>query len=81
MNSREQRKAEADEHNKKRDLLAKYNKLRLEIAGNNIRSLPPRLINANSHQLQKEVDNLQAILETMEEVDKLQAILKTMIKK
>ena len=34
MNSRERRKAEANEHNKKRELLDQYNKLRREIALN-----------------------------------------------
>ena len=34
MNSRERRKAEAKEHNKKRDLLEQYSKLRREIALN-----------------------------------------------
>ena len=66
MNSRERRKAEAEEHNKKRDLLEQYSKLRREIAlNNNTLILPPRMVNANSRQLQQEVDKLQSLLETM----------------
>ena len=66
MNSRERRKAEADEHNKKRELLEQYSKLRREIALNkNTIRLPPRMVNANSRQLQQEVDKLQSLLETM----------------
>ena len=67
MNSRERRKAEADEHNKKRELLEQYSKLRREIAlNNNTIRLPPRMVNAaNSRQLQQEVDKLQSLLETM----------------
>lgn len=65
MNSRERRKAEANEHNKKRELLDQYNKLRREIALNNMLRLPPRMVNANSRQLQQEVDKLQSLLETM----------------
>ena len=66
MNSRERRKAEAEEHNKKRDLLEQYSKLRREIAlNNNTIRLPPRMVNANSRQLQQEVDKLQSLLETM----------------
>lgn len=66
MNSRERRKAEAKEHNKKRDLLEQYSKLRREIAlNNNTLILPPRMVNANSRQLQQEVDKLQSLLETM----------------
>lgn len=66
MNSRERRKAEANEHNKKRELLDQYNKLRREIAlNNNTIRLPPRMVNANSRQLQQEVDKLQSLLETM----------------
>ena len=68
MNSRERRKAEAKEHNKKRDLLEQYSKLRREIAlNNNTIRLPPRMrmINANSRQLQQEVDKLQSLLDRM----------------
>ena len=66
MNSRERRKAEAEEHNKKRDLLEQYSKLRREIAlNNNTIRLPHRMVNANSRQLQQEVDKLQSLLETM----------------
>lgn len=66
MNSRERRKAEAEEHNKKRELLEQYSKLRREIAlNNNTIRLPPRMINANSRQLQQEVDKLQSLLDRM----------------
>ena len=66
MNSRERRKAEAEEHNKKRDLLEQYSKLRREIAlNNNTIRLPPRMVDVNSRQLQQEVDKLQSLLETM----------------